>query len=122
MIVPLAKQKFENMGRLLEVGRLLSSTLELPELLHAIMPLAARVVDADRASLFLVDPDTEELYFDVALGLDPEVAKIRLKMGQGIAGTVAKSKKPVVINDHFVDGKTGMAGQAAFITVDFRHT
>ncbi len=97
--MPLAKQKFENMGRLLEVGRLLSSKLELPELLHAIMPLAARVVNADRASLLLVDPKTQELYFDVALGLDPEAAKIRLKMGQGIAGTAAQRQKPIIIND-----------------------
>lgn len=91
------------MGRLLEVGRLLSSKLELSELLHTIMPLAARVVDADRASLFLVNPKTQELYFDVALGLDPEVAKIRLKMGQGIAGTVAQRKKPIIINDARTD-------------------
>lgn len=95
----LAKQKYENTGLLLEIGRLLSSKLELSELLHAIMPLAARVVNADRASLFLVDPVTEELYFDVALGLDPDIAKIRLKMGQGIAGTVAQEKKPIIINN-----------------------
>ena len=92
-------QQLENLELLLEVGRLLSSKLELSDLLHTIMQLAARVVNAETASLLLVDPKTEELYFDVALGLDPEFAKIRLKSGEGIAGAVAKENRPLIIND-----------------------
>ncbi|MFH2202567.1 MAG: ATP-binding protein [Elusimicrobiota bacterium] len=95
----LAKLKTQKTELLLEVGRLLSSKLKLSELLHIIIPLAARVVNADRASLFLVDEGAQELYFDVAMGLPPEVAKIRLKMGQGIAGAVAQQRKPIVINN-----------------------
>ena len=97
--MPLAKQKIENMELLLEVGRLLSSKLKISELLNVIIPLAARVVGADRASLFLVDEEKQELYFDVAMGLPASVAKIRLKMGQGIAGSVAKEQKSIVINN-----------------------
>ena len=78
--MPSTSQQTENLEFLLEVGRLLASKLELPELLHAIMELAARVVNAHTASLLLVDSKTNELYFDVALGLDPELTKIRLKM------------------------------------------
>lgn len=94
-----AKQNPDNVALLLEVSRLLSSKLELSELLHIIIPLAAKVLNADRASLFLVDEATQELYFDVAMGLPPEVSKIRLKMGQGIAGTCAKERKAVIIAD-----------------------
>ena len=83
----------------LEVGRLLSSTLDLQELLTIVMQLSARVVDSETASLLLVDPRTDELYFHVALGLDPQLAKIRLKMGEGICGAVAQSGKPLIIND-----------------------
>ncbi|MEE8424402.1 MAG: ATP-binding protein [Elusimicrobiota bacterium] len=95
----LSTPKPEKLALLLEVGRLLASKLELPELLQAVMELAAKVVDAETASLLLLDEETQELYFDVALGLDPEVAKIRLKLGEGIAGTVAQSDKPVIIDD-----------------------
>ncbi|PIP82246.1 MAG: hypothetical protein CO113_00745 [Elusimicrobia bacterium CG_4_9_14_3_um_filter_62_55] len=93
------RKQAEHFELLLEVGRLLSSKLELSELLHTVMQLAARVVNAETASLLLVDPESNELYFDVALGLDPELSKIRLKMGEGIAGTVAAAGKPEIIND-----------------------
>jgi signal transduction histidine kinase/putative methionine-R-sulfoxide reductase with GAF domain len=89
----------KNLDLLLESGRLLSSKLELSELLNTVMRLAARVVDAETASLLLVDEQTDELYFDVALGLAPEVAAIRLKMGQGIAGQVAEKGAAEIIND-----------------------
>lgn len=83
---------------LLEVGRLLASKLELSELLTSVLELSTRVVDSESASLLLLDEKTQELYFDVALGLGPEAAKVRLPMGMGIAGTVAKSRKPEIIN------------------------
>jgi signal transduction histidine kinase len=83
---------------LLEVGRLLSSKLELSELLTSVLQLSTRVVDAESASLLLLDEKTQELYFDVALGLGPEVAKIRLPLGTGIAGSVAKNRAPEIIN------------------------
>ncbi|MFA5137610.1 MAG: ATP-binding protein [Elusimicrobiota bacterium] len=95
----LSPEQAESLELLLEVGRLLSSKLELSELLRTIMELAARVVNAETASLLLVDEKTNELYFDVALGLPPDVAKIRLKMGQGICGAVAAKNKPLIIND-----------------------
>ena len=59
----------EALELLLEVGRLLSSKLDLPDLLRTVLQLAARVVDAESASLLLLDERRNELYFDVALGL-----------------------------------------------------
>lgn len=84
---------------LLEVGRLLSSKLELPDLLTTVLRLGARVVDAETASLLLLDQKTQELYFDVALGMGEESSQIRLKLGQGIAGTVARTRKAEIINE-----------------------
>lgn len=89
----------ESLQVLLDVCLLLSSKVDLPELLKTILSLASRVVNAETASLLLLDAQTQELYFDVALGLDPAVSKIRLKMGQGIAGAVAQTGKPAIIND-----------------------
>ena len=94
-----AERQAEHFELLLEVGRLLSSKIELDELLTSVMQLAARVVDAETASLLLVDEATNELYFHVALGLDPNLAKVRLKMGVGIAGATAQSAEPMIIND-----------------------
>lgn len=92
-------QQSENFELLLEVGRLLSSKIDLQELLTTVMQLAARVVNAETASLFLVDPATDELYFHIALGLDPALAKLRFKKGVGIVGAVAQTASPMIIND-----------------------
>ncbi len=84
---------------LVMVSRLLSSKLDISELLTTIMRLASRVVGAERASLYLLDDKTQELYFDVALGLPPEVQKMRFRLGEGIAGTCAKEGRSIIIND-----------------------
>ncbi|HVE14149.1 MAG TPA: GAF domain-containing sensor histidine kinase [Elusimicrobiota bacterium] len=92
-----------NLENLLEASRLLSSTLDLPELLRAIVSLGARMVEAETASLLLLDPETDELYFDVALGVDPKLAKLRLRLGQGIAGAVARDNRAVIVQDARAD-------------------
>ncbi len=103
---------------LLEVGRLLSSKLELGELLTSVLELSTKVVDAESASLLLLDEKTQELYFDVALGLGPDAAKVRLKLGQGIAGSVAKSRAPEIINAVRQDPRwsPAMDAQSGFVT------
>jgi len=108
----------ENLEMLLEVSRLLSSKLNLPELLRAILELGARIVNAETASLLLVDVKTQELYFDIALGMDPDLARVRLKVGQGIAGSVAQNNRSVIIPDVREDPRwsAGMDQQSGFMT------
>ncbi|HOW27846.1 MAG TPA: ATP-binding protein [Elusimicrobiota bacterium] len=85
---------------LLQANRILSSKLDSGDLLEAVMELAARVVKAETASILLLDEKTNELYFDVALGdAGEQIKQIRLKVGEGIAGCVAQSKQPMIVND-----------------------
>ena len=92
-------QSQESLEMLVMVSRLLSSKLDISELLLTIMRLASRVVGAERASLYLLDEKTQELYFDVALGLPEDVQKMRFKTGEGIAGICAKEGRSLIIND-----------------------
>ena len=92
-------QSQESLEMLVMVSRLLSSKLDISELLTTIMRLASRVVGAERASLYLLDEKKQELYFDVALGLPEEVQKMRFKLGEGIAGTCAKEGRSIIITD-----------------------
>lgn len=92
-------QSQESLEMLVMVSRLLSSKLDISELLTTIMRLASRVVGAERASLYLLDEKAQELYFDVALGLPEEVQKMRFKLGEGIAATCAKEGRSTIIND-----------------------
>ncbi len=114
----MAATNAQTLELLLEVGRLLSSKLELSDLLTSVLELSTRVVDAESASLLLLDEKTQELYFDVALGLGPEAAKMRLPLGQGIAGSVAKSRAPEIINEVRKDARwsPAMDANTGFVT------
>ena len=114
----MSQEEARTLELLLEVGQLLSSKLEVGELLTTVLGLSTRVVGAESASLLLVDEKTQELYFDVALGLGAEAAKVRLKAGQGIAGAVAANRKAEIINDVRADPRwsPAMDEQSGFIT------
>ncbi len=88
-----------NVDFALECGRLLSSNLDVGEVLRQIVRLSARLVGAKTASLLLYDEARRDLYFDVAIGLGPEASALRFPVGTGIAGIVAARKKPVLLHD-----------------------
>lgn len=93
--------KIRNLQKVLSLNSVLNSTLELNQLLAVIMETSAEVMRTEVASLLLIDEASNELVFRVALGgKGSELEeKFRVKMGEGIAGTVAKTGKPLVIND-----------------------
>jgi len=92
--------KSEKLAFLLEANKALTSTLDLDRLLKVIMGQAKKVVNAEASSLMLLDEAKKELFFDVTLGGKGEkLRQIRLKLGQGIAGWVAKEGKPLMVAD-----------------------
>jgi len=85
---------------LFEVSMRVNSTIKRKELLRIIMETAARTLRAEGSSIILVDKERGELYFEVATGeKNEEVREIRLRMGEGIAGWVAETGRPVLIPD-----------------------
>jgi PAS domain S-box-containing protein len=108
----LSTQDFE---LLLQANRILSSKLDVKDVLQAVMELATKVVKAEASSLLLLDERTNELYFDVALGSAKDsVKQIRLKVGEGLAGWVAKQKQPIIVNDVSKDPRfTGKVDKAS---------
>ena len=68
--------------------------------LECIVETASGLLDAQAASLFLVDEEREEVVFVVALGSKAEeVKQFRIPIGRGIAGYVASSGQPIAISD-----------------------
>jgi Nif-specific regulatory protein len=81
-----------------EISSWVSSVQDQDRLLELIIESAARVVQAKAASLLLVEPNTNTLYFQVATGAKKkEIKEYRVKMGQGIAGHVAQTGQPLLI-------------------------
>ncbi len=86
---------------LTEVGSALGSTQDLDELLELILAKVADVLDADRATLYLLDEAKKELVSRMMVG--GTVRSIRLKIGLGIAGLVAQSGKATRVKDAYTD-------------------
>ncbi len=95
------RKEVEKSRTLLDVMTSLSSELGLDQLLTLIMQKTTEVMRADRSSLFIVDRETDELWFKVAQGAD--LQEIRFPVGVGIAGHVAASGEPVNIADAYDD-------------------
>lgn len=86
---------------LMEASQVLNSTLDLSELLGRILEVAKAQVNAERGTLFLVDDKTNEIWSLIAQGLEKQ--EIRLPLGKGIAGHVAKTGETVIIPDAYAD-------------------
>lgn len=98
------KNRLEQSARIVDalyrVVNFISYVGDLRRLLELIMDESKKVVNAEASSLMLYDPEAEELYFEVALGEKGDaVKKIRLKLGEGIAGISAKERRTIVVND-----------------------
>ncbi len=99
-LIKRSERSIQRLQRLQEISGILSSSLNQREVRSLAMHAATQVVDAETGSLLLLDSDTNELYFDVALGEKGEVVRqIRLKVGEGIAGHVAHTGQPLLIDD-----------------------
>jgi sigma-B regulation protein RsbU (phosphoserine phosphatase) len=99
--------KISRLSTLIEVNGIISSSLNLDQILENVMTISKQVMNADASSLMLIDEKTGELVYQVALGEVGEKLKqeFRLKMGQGIAGTVAEDGKALLIEDVYVHPK-----------------
>jgi len=85
---------------LTELGRILNSTLEPGTVRRRAMQAATELMEAEVGSLLLIDEETGQLYFEVALGDKEEAVKtFHLKMGEGIAGWVAQHGEPLIVHD-----------------------
>jgi adenylate cyclase len=85
----------------LDVVSLIASEIHLDPLLGKILAAATQLLGADRGSLFLYDPSTNELYSRVAGGV--ATAEIRFPAIAGIAGECFSQGAPVAIDDAYDD-------------------
>jgi len=86
---------------IIEATKSLNSTIDLAELMNIILRLASRQTGAERATVFLVDREREEIWSLVGLGLEQQ--EIRMPINQGLAGWVATHGETVNIADAYQD-------------------
>ena len=83
-----------------DVARALTSTLELEVVLTTVMTKMAQFFGPERWSMMLVDKEKNDLYYVIAVGEDANSLRgLRVPMGEGVAGWVAKTGTPMVVPD-----------------------
>jgi HD-GYP domain-containing protein (c-di-GMP phosphodiesterase class II) len=85
---------------LLELGLALAETLDLRTVLTVALEQAEKFCEAETSSIWELDEASGELFFRVVRGrAAPEIQGMRIRLGEGIVGSVAATGKPEVIRD-----------------------
>jgi len=95
-------KKIEEFSALYEIGKSITSTLHLDEVLALITRKAATIMEASACSLRLLDKSGYELLLRSSYGFtNKKNQKIKkdLKISESIAGRVVKNGRPCTIND-----------------------
>lgn len=101
---PAALREAHQLQRLLEIGRILSSNLDLPSLLQSIVAVASEITDSQGASILLYDPTARVLRFEaLPPGQNPALKKITVPVDSSVAGWVFSKASPLIINDARAD-------------------
>lgn len=98
------QSSIEEITSILELSHAIENGADIQSLLETIITKCMIVMRAEAASLMLLDHETNELEFKVALGpKGKQVKPLRLPLGKGIGGWVAKEGKPLLIPDAYTD-------------------
>jgi Nif-specific regulatory protein len=105
---------------LYDLGCAFSARIEIDQLIPLVVTKCREALDAEGASVLLLDDERKELYFPYISEEDPEVAerllRLRFSAELGIAGAALKSGKALLVNDaqndprlyHGIDKMTGL--------------
>jgi GAF domain-containing protein len=110
---PSDDRKNELLTALSEVVESVELTIDSEELFTRMLEIAVSVTGANGGSLMLLNAERRELSIRVASGVEPELwPKIRVRLGEGIAGRVAQEARPLLVS--------GKADESAFQIVHER--
>jgi phosphoserine phosphatase RsbU/P len=90
----------ELLSTLFELGREVTSVLDLDELLAKIPQLIARLTRFTAFSVYLLDDERQELRIGYAVGYPEDAIRtIRARVGHGVVGAAVQEGRPILVND-----------------------
>jgi diguanylate cyclase (GGDEF)-like protein len=100
------KRTVDELAAFSEIGKTLTSTLDIREVLRLIMQRVEELLRAKNWSLLLVDEEQRDLFVELAVGQGAErLRQLRLPLGEGIAGWAAQEGEPLLVPDVTLDGR-----------------
>ena len=89
---------------MVEVGERINSTLDLDVLMARIAEIVKRAIDFEVFAILLLNEKTQELRIRFSIGHPDELVRnLRIKVGEGIVGRVAQTRRSVLVNDVLKD-------------------
>jgi GAF domain-containing protein len=92
-------RSYNELQSLQRIDNIISSTLDLTEVLHRILDEGMKIVNAPTGTIQLLDSSTEELVFRAGRGMEKDRMPRRIKLNEGITGRVAAEKKSLLVHD-----------------------
>lgn len=100
-IMPPTQAGLHKLEALRRLARIFRATIDVNRLLEELLEEMLALLDAERATLYLISEDGCELRSRLVQG--GAVAEIRLKVGEGIAGWVAQTGETINLIDAYAD-------------------
>ncbi|MGB7593835.1 MAG: SpoIIE family protein phosphatase [Terriglobia bacterium] len=89
---------------MVEVSEQINSTLDLDELMRRIAEIVKRAIDYEVFAILLLNEKTQELHIRFSIGHPDELVRnLRIKVGEGIVGRVAQTRRAILVNDVLKD-------------------
>ena len=101
--------RFERLQLLYQVSNVIHSTLEPQEALQLIVSEAVRLMRASSGSVVLINPTSGFLEINASQNLPSAATRLKLRVGEGITGWVARNGKPARVGDVTRDPRYVMA-------------
>jgi DNA-binding response OmpR family regulator len=93
------QRRAQELNVLYGVGKSVSSSLDLEEVLHRVVEAAVYVVGAEEGSLMLLDEERGELYIRASKNLDSKAQSMRKRVTDSLAGKVLQTKRAIAIGN-----------------------
>ncbi|MDD5138965.1 MAG: GAF domain-containing protein [Verrucomicrobiales bacterium] len=110
--------RYERLQLLYQVSNVIHSTVEAQEALQLIVSEAVRLMNASSGSVVLLNPTSGLLEISASQNLPSAATKLKLRVGEGVTGWVARHGKPVRVGDvtqdpRYVAARRGVKSELA---------
>ncbi len=94
------RETVASLGAINEIGKTVTGLFDLNELYDSVVRIVAEHLQARRVSIFVCEPDSETMTLVASAGVTKQEAlESRVQVGKGIAGRVAASQEPLLVED-----------------------
>jgi response regulator RpfG family c-di-GMP phosphodiesterase len=117
------KETVARLAAINEIGKATTGLLDLDELYGALVRLVAQHLKARRVSVLVSEPGSDVMTLVASIGIqDEEALTSRVKVGEGIAGRVAATQKPLLVEDIAKTPLRHISGGRKYSTASFMIT